>query len=204
LGDDVLNRSEAGVVRHHSLSLLIMPSLIEAAGETATRRFPEFFTAQIRNPNTRAAYARAITSLLDRSESRGVRTSMRSGQSSWRAISRTSRPPTAPTVKQHLAAIHMIFDWLVVGQNVESNPASALRRPKHVVKRGKGAGAQRRGSKAASRFKRHGIACGTPRPSADCDYGFGASHCLGRCNLSAIDGYTVNSTGSKGNSGLGR
>ena len=42
-----------------------------------------------------------------------------------------------PTVKQHLAAIRMLFDWLVVGQVVAINPAHSVRGPKHVVKRGK-------------------------------------------------------------------
>ena len=43
----------------------------------------------------------------------------------------------APTVKQHLAAIRMLFDWLIVGQVVGQNPAAAVRGPKHVVKKGK-------------------------------------------------------------------
>ena len=42
-----------------------------------------------------------------------------------------------PSVKQHLAAIKMLFDWLVIGQVVAHNPAHAVRGPKHVVKRGK-------------------------------------------------------------------
>ena len=42
-----------------------------------------------------------------------------------------------PTVKQHLAAVRMLFDWLVTGQVVEVNPASSVRGPKYVVKRGK-------------------------------------------------------------------
>ena len=32
-----------------------------------------------------------------------------------------------PTVKQHLAAIRMLFDWLVTGQVVATNPAHAVR-----------------------------------------------------------------------------
>ncbi|MCK6500221.1 MAG: tyrosine-type recombinase/integrase [Nitrospira sp.] len=40
-------------------------------------------------------------------------------------------------MKQHLAAIRMLFDWLVVGQVVPFNPAASVRGPKHVVKRGK-------------------------------------------------------------------
>jgi C-terminal domain on Strawberry notch homologue len=42
-----------------------------------------------------------------------------------------------PTVKQHLAAIRMLFDWLVVGQVLAVNPAHAVRGPKYVVRRGK-------------------------------------------------------------------
>ena len=45
-------------------------------------------------------------------------------------------PCSKPTVKQHLAAIRMLFDWLVTGQVVPSNPASSVRGPKYVVKRG--------------------------------------------------------------------
>jgi hypothetical protein len=44
---------------------------------------------------------------------------------------------SAPSVKQQLAAIRMIFNWLVTGQVVPANPASAVRGPKHVVKTGK-------------------------------------------------------------------
>jgi site-specific recombinase XerD len=43
----------------------------------------------------------------------------------------------APSVKQQLAAIRMLFDWLVAGLVMPSNPASSVRGPKHVVKTGK-------------------------------------------------------------------
>jgi len=42
-----------------------------------------------------------------------------------------------PPVKQHLAAIRMLFDWLIIGQVLAVNPAHAVRGPKHVIKRGK-------------------------------------------------------------------
>ena len=42
-----------------------------------------------------------------------------------------------PTVKQHLAAIRMLFDWMTTGGVIPFNPASSVRGPKHVVKRGK-------------------------------------------------------------------
>jgi len=44
---------------------------------------------------------------------------------------------SAPTVKQHLAAIRMLFDWLVTGHIVSVNPAWSVRGPRHVVKKGK-------------------------------------------------------------------
>ena len=42
-----------------------------------------------------------------------------------------------PTVKQHLAAIRKLFDYLVTGQIIAMNPAYAVRGPTHVVKSGK-------------------------------------------------------------------
>jgi site-specific recombinase XerD len=44
---------------------------------------------------------------------------------------------SAPTVKQHLAAIRRLFDWLIVGQVVDQNAAAPVRGPTHVVKKGK-------------------------------------------------------------------
>jgi site-specific recombinase XerD len=44
---------------------------------------------------------------------------------------------SAPTVKQHLAAVRMLFDWLVTGQVVRVNPAASVRGPKYVTKKGK-------------------------------------------------------------------
>ena len=37
-----------------------------------------------------------------------------------------------PTVKQHLAAIRMLFDWLVFGRVMPTNTAHAVRGPKHL------------------------------------------------------------------------
>ncbi len=39
-------------------------------------------------------------------------------------------------VKQRLAAVRMLFDWLIIGQVVPINPAAAVRGPKLVVKTG--------------------------------------------------------------------
>ena len=53
------------------------------------------------------------------------------------AASIETHPASVPTVKQHLAAIRMLFNWLVTGQVLPTNPAHAVRGPKHVVLRGK-------------------------------------------------------------------
>jgi integrase/recombinase XerD len=42
----------------------------------------------------------------------------------------------APTIRQHLACIRMLFDWLVTGQVMGSNPAHAVRGPRHSVMKG--------------------------------------------------------------------
>ena len=42
----------------------------------------------------------------------------------------------APTVKQHLAALRMLFDWLVTGQALPSNPAHSVRGPRFSVTKG--------------------------------------------------------------------
>jgi site-specific recombinase XerD len=52
-----------------------------------------------------------------------------------------------PTVKQHLAALRMLFDWLVTGHVIETNPARAVRGPKYVV------AARRRCSRATRRAR---------------------------------------------------
>ena len=59
-------------------------------------------------------------------------------RSTSRPSSRSCRAQFAPpTVKQHLAALRMLFDWLVTGHVLDVNPAHAVRGPKYVVKKGK-------------------------------------------------------------------
>jgi integrase len=48
-----------------------------------------------------------------------------------------TRNYSAPTVKQHLAAIRRLFDWLIVGQVIDQNPAAPVRGPRYTVKKGK-------------------------------------------------------------------
>jgi site-specific recombinase XerD len=48
-----------------------------------------------------------------------------------------TRSYSAPTVRQHLGAIRRLFDWLIVGQVIDHNPAAPVRGPTHIVKKGK-------------------------------------------------------------------
>jgi integrase/recombinase XerD len=51
---------------------LALPALIAGAGERAAWRFLEFFTVNIRNRNTRAAYGRAAGAFLRWCEGQGI------------------------------------------------------------------------------------------------------------------------------------
>src|SRR5580704_15224032 len=113
-----------------------LPAAIGRAGEAAAWRFIEFFTATIRNKNTRAAYAEAIGQFFAWCEKHQVRT-LEDIRPVVIAAYIENHPGAAPTIKQHLAAIRMLFDFLVTGQIVPMNPAASVRGPKHVVKRGK-------------------------------------------------------------------
>jgi site-specific recombinase XerD len=116
----------------------LIPTQVAAAGADATRRFVEFFTANIRNRNTRAAYARAVAQFFRWCEARGLSELGRLEPVHVAAyVEQLGTSHAAPSVKQHLAAVRMLFDWLVVGQVVRSNPASVVRGPKHVVNRGR-------------------------------------------------------------------
>jgi site-specific recombinase XerD len=115
----------------------VVPAIIADAGERAGYAFVDFFTAQIRNRNTRAAYAIAVRSFCAWCDAKGLTLGTLRTHHVAAYIEFLGRSYSPPSVKQHLAAIRMLFDWLVVRQVVEVNPAAAVRGPKHVVRRGK-------------------------------------------------------------------
>jgi len=132
-----------GLVLHQapppvSLPLLNVPALVSSAGEQASLRFLEFFAGTIRNAHTRRAYARAVGAFLAWCADQGV-PSIAAVQplhvATW--IEMQTRERAAPSVKQQLAAIRHLFDWLVTGQVVPTNPAALVRGPSHVVRQGK-------------------------------------------------------------------
>lgn len=100
-----------------SLQSSVSLPVLFAPTADASKRFIEFFTANIRNPNTRKAYAWAVGEFATRCETNGL-TELSDIEPAhvaayieipWQRLS-------APSVKQHLAAIRMLFDWLVAGQ----------------------------------------------------------------------------------------
>src|SRR5690242_12017356 len=116
----------------------VLPALIATGGDRARIRFLEFFAARIRNPNTRRAYARAVADFLAWCEDNHVSSIVVVQPlhvTAWIELQQQER--AAPTVKQRLAALRHLFDWLVTGQVLPVNPAASVRGPAHSVKEGK-------------------------------------------------------------------
>ena len=117
-----------------------VPAIVAAAGDKAARRFLEFFAVTIENANTREAYYRACRRFFAWCDARGLRELVDIEAMHVAAyIKSMGGGFEKPSVKQHLAAIRMLFDWLVVGQSSPRIPpircagrsmsSSAARRP---------------------------------------------------------------------------
>jgi site-specific recombinase XerD len=104
----------------------------------AAKRVLEFFTTQLNNDHTRKAYMNAARRFAQWCETRGIR-ELAAVEPSHIAtfIKQLQGKLTPPAVKQHLAALRMLFDWLVIGHVIDVNPAHAVRGPKYVVRKGK-------------------------------------------------------------------
>ncbi len=111
-----------------------LPEVIVDAGPTAVEQFLEFFAAAIANERTRAAYARAAGQFLAWCGAQGIE--LRAIAPLHVAAYIRTHPGAVPTVKQHLAAIRSLCDWLVVHQVLPANPAASVRGPKHVMTKG--------------------------------------------------------------------
>jgi integrase/recombinase XerD len=115
-----------------------VPAFFAQAGMHGTRRFLEFFVATIRNVNTRRAYFHAATRFAHWCDSAGLSLTSLSPLHAAAYIELLGRSGmAAPSVKQHLAALRMLFDWLVIGHVVATNPMASVRGPSYVVRTGK-------------------------------------------------------------------
>lgn len=120
------------------VTLSSAPPIIADAPTRTRMRFLEFFAANIRNPNTRRAYARAASDFLSWCFTHGVRDLAGISPihvAGW--IEELGQSLSAPTVKLRLAAIRNLFDWLVLGQIIAFNPASSVRGPAHSARTGR-------------------------------------------------------------------
>jgi len=120
------------------------PPLLFLPHERAAERFFDLFTSNIRNRNTRRAYYKAACRFSEWCEGRGladlaiIKPLHVAAYVEGLSIARLDGSGLSkPSVKQHLAALRMLFDWLVVGHVIDISPAHAVRGPKHVVKKGR-------------------------------------------------------------------
>ena len=121
---------------------LVLPALIIDAGKPTTKRFIEFFTANIRNANTREAYGRAVRDFFAWCDEHGIGPLIDIEAVHIAAYIEQMTQEKAPqTVKQRLAAIKALFDFLVMGGVLSANPASAVRGPRHSTESAEMSGA---------------------------------------------------------------
>ena len=128
-------KQPSGAIRAPASAQAGVPRLF-APTEAAATRTLEFFAVTIRNPNTRRAYAHAVSEFSDWCQTQGVVDS-RDVRPLHVAAYIESRQMAAPSIKLRLAALRMLFDWLVIGQVMPTNPAGSVRGPRHSVKKGK-------------------------------------------------------------------
>ena len=114
-----------------------LPSVFTAQPQ-ARKRMRDFFSSHIRNANTRRAYMESVRqfsafcvqhAIGDLAQVEPVHVAA--------FVEDQLREHSKPTVKQRLAALRMLFDWMVVGQVLPVNPAHAVRGPRHTQRKGK-------------------------------------------------------------------
>jgi site-specific recombinase XerD len=98
-----------------------------AATPKAANRVLGFFTAQISNDHTRKAYVNAVRRFAQWCDARGIgRLAGVEAVHVAAFVKELQGEFIAPTVKQHLAALPMLFDWLVTGHVLDVNPAHGV------------------------------------------------------------------------------
>jgi Phage integrase, N-terminal SAM-like domain len=113
-----------------------VPALVADVGPKATKRFFEFFTVPIRNKNTRTAYYHAIRQFLDWCERCGFR-HLEDIEPITVAPHIEQHAGSPATIKQHMAAIRMMFSWLTEKGILAMNPAREVKTPKFSRNEGK-------------------------------------------------------------------
>jgi integrase/recombinase XerD len=122
----------------------VLPAPFFAPTPEAAKCARDFFTTQLQSDHTRKAYMNATRRFAQWCKAHGIPElaaiepfHVAAFLKDLQDKDHPPKPFTAPTVKQHLAALRMLFDWMVIGQVIPVNPAHAVRGPKYVVKKGK-------------------------------------------------------------------
>lgn len=118
-----------------SAGALALPPIIADAGPQASKRFVEFFTVPIRNKNTRQAYLHAACAFLDWCQQHGLE--LETIEPIHVAAYIERHPGSPPTIKQHMAAIRMLFSWMVEKGVLAMNPAREVKTEKFSRSEGK-------------------------------------------------------------------
>jgi integrase/recombinase XerD len=118
------------------------PPIVREAGPGAEYAYADFFKAKIGNLNTRKAYKRAVDRFLGWCQLRGLTlrqvTSFVVGDYVGNHLNdNDGQPLSAPSKKQHLAALRHFFDNQQMYHGVGINPASSVRGPKYSARDGK-------------------------------------------------------------------
>ena len=115
----------------------LVPVAVSEMGKVASRSFLSFFVDHIRNRNTREAYLRAANRFFDWCGLRGLKFEQIQSFHVSAYIEELSSTLAIASVKQNLAALRMLFDWLMVRQICSENPCHAVRGPRLRVETGK-------------------------------------------------------------------
>jgi integrase/recombinase XerD len=111
-----------------------LPGIIRRAGPEAEARTLQFL-ASVRNRNTRDAYVQALVRFTNWCEDRNLELAEVTPFTINAYVNEMERDYKAATVRQHLAAIRLLFDHLVAGGVVPINPTSEIRGPKGAVRK---------------------------------------------------------------------
>jgi hypothetical protein len=99
-----------------------LPGLIIRAEKLSTHRYVEYFVDRVRNPRRLESVGRGIMRFVNYCEHHGV---MDLSKVEPKLVS----DYVAKTKRPNLAAIRILFDWLVVGKVIPWNPAKFKQNP---------------------------------------------------------------------------
>ena len=111
-----------------------LPDIIRSAGRAGERATLEFLNDGRRSANTKQAYANAAMRFLNWCEDRALHLEDVTPFMVRAYVKQMQRDYAAATVKQHLAAIRLLFDHLVLAGVLPLNPATGVRPPQTIAK----------------------------------------------------------------------